>query len=100
MIRVLQQNNKIVKILFAVIIGAAVVTMVITLVPGIFDNVGVRVGITVNYATVHRPGVLGRFETEPVLQTEVDAGGAAADGSSRSCRRSCCSMWRAGFRSS
>jgi peptidyl-prolyl cis-trans isomerase D len=70
MIRVLQQNNKIVKILFAVIIGAAVVTMVITLVPGIFDNVGGG-GDTTNYAVVHRPGILGRFESEPVLQTEV-----------------------------
>ena len=70
MIRVLQQNNKIVKILFAVIIGAAVVTMVITLVPGIFDNVGAG-GDNGNYATVHRPGVLGRFQSEPVLQTEV-----------------------------
>ena len=38
MIRILQQNNRITKILFAVIIGFAVVTMVITLVPGIFDN--------------------------------------------------------------
>ena len=40
MIRILQQDNKLVKILFAVIIGLAVITMVITLVPGIFDNAG------------------------------------------------------------
>ncbi len=72
MIRVLQQNNKFTKILFAVIIGAAVVTMVITLVPGIFDNVGAG-GDSTNYAVVHRPGLLGRFGTdsEPVLQSEV-----------------------------
>ena len=70
MIRVLQQNNKIVKSVFAVIIGAAVITMVITLVPGIFDNVGAG-SDTANFATVHRPGVLGRLDSEPVLQTEV-----------------------------
>jgi peptidyl-prolyl cis-trans isomerase D len=72
MIRILQQNNKFIKIVFGVIIGAAVVTMVITLVPGIFDNVGAG-SDTTNFATVHSPGLLGRFgaESEPVLQTEV-----------------------------
>jgi peptidyl-prolyl cis-trans isomerase D len=72
MIRILQQNNKFIKIIFGVIIGAAVVTMVITLVPGIFDNVGGGGG-SVNYATVHSPGILGRlgFDSEPVLQSEV-----------------------------
>ncbi len=45
--------------LFAVIIGAAVVTMVITLVPGIFDTNGAS-DATV-FATVRQPGVLGRF---------------------------------------
>ena len=38
MIRLLQQDSRTMKILFAVIIGAAAITMVITLVPGIFDN--------------------------------------------------------------
>jgi peptidyl-prolyl cis-trans isomerase D len=72
MIRILQQNNKIVKILFAVIIGAAVITMVITLVPGIFDNLGAG-GSSANYATVHEPGFFGRIfgESVPVKQTEV-----------------------------
>ena len=72
MIRILQQNNKIVKVFFAIIIGAAVVTMVITLVPGIFDNVGAN-GDTANYATVHEPGVFGRVfgASVPVTQSEV-----------------------------
>ena len=72
MIRILQQNNKIVKVLFAIIIGAAVVTMVITLVPGIFDNVGAG-GDPNNYATVHTPGLYGRIfgETIPVTTAEV-----------------------------
>ena len=72
MIRILQQDNKIVKIVFAVIIGAAILTMVITLVPGIFDNTGA--GTYATYATVHTPGFLGRIfgETEPVPQLDVE----------------------------
>ena len=72
MIRILQQNNRITKILFAVIIGAAVVTMVITLVPGIFDNASVN-DATV-YATVREPGILGRITSEsvPVKTVEVN----------------------------
>jgi peptidyl-prolyl cis-trans isomerase D len=72
MIRILQQDNKFIKIVFAVIIGLAVITMVITLVPGIFDNVDSG-GTSVNYATVHAPGLLGRLgaDTEPVLQADV-----------------------------
>jgi peptidyl-prolyl cis-trans isomerase D len=61
MIRFLQQNNRFTKVLFALIIGAAVVTMVITLVPGIFDN---TIGSNPNaYATVHSPGFWGRFSS-------------------------------------
>jgi peptidyl-prolyl cis-trans isomerase D len=72
MIRILQQNNQATKIIFAVIIGLAVVTMVITLVPGIFDNVGGS-GDPANYATVHSPGFFGRVfgESVPVTQQEV-----------------------------
>lgn len=71
MIRILQQDNRYTKIVFAVIIGFAVVTMVITLVPGIFDNAG-GTGTDV-YATIHDPSPLGRITTEsvPVKQTEV-----------------------------
>jgi peptidyl-prolyl cis-trans isomerase D len=59
MIRILQKDNRITKALFALIIGGAIVTMVITLVPGIFDN-GASSDATV-YATVRSPGWLGKF---------------------------------------
>lgn len=73
MIRLLQQNNRVTKIIFAVIIGLAVVTMVITLVPGIFDNAGTSSDGTV-FATVRDPGLLGRFgiDSTPIRQTEVN----------------------------
>ncbi len=73
MIRILQQDNKITKAVFAVIIGAAVVTMVVTLIPGIFDNSGGG-GDVSNYATVHSPGTFGRLfgESVPVPQQEVE----------------------------
>ncbi len=50
MIRFLQKDNRIVKSIFVVIIGAAVVTMVITLIPGIFQSASVT-GDT--FATVY-----------------------------------------------
>ena len=56
MIRLLQQDSRIMKIIFAVIIGLAAITMVITLVPGIFDNASAN-DATI-YATVREPGVL------------------------------------------
>ncbi len=69
MIRILQQDSRATKIIFALIIGAAIVTMVITLVPGIFDN-----GDASNpsiFATVHSPGVIGRIVGETTtIKTE------------------------------
>ncbi|HZL25401.1 MAG TPA: peptidyl-prolyl cis-trans isomerase [Acidobacteriaceae bacterium] len=59
MIRILQQDNRIVKAAFAIIIGAAIITMVIALVPGIFDN-GASADTTV-YAVVHGPGYFGKI---------------------------------------
>ena len=50
MIRLLQQDNRIMKIIFAVIIGLAAITMVITLVPGIFDNSGGANDATVTFS--------------------------------------------------
>jgi len=72
MIRILQQDNRITKILFAVIIGFAVVTMVITLVPGIFDNSSTNDANA--FATVREPGFLGRFgiDSTTVRMTEVN----------------------------
>ena len=62
MIRILQQDNRATKAIFAVVIGAAIVTMVITLVPGIFDN-GAANDAAV-YATVRTPGWFGRLAGE------------------------------------
>jgi peptidyl-prolyl cis-trans isomerase D len=59
MIRILQQDNRATKAIFAVVIGAAIITMVITLVPGVFDN-GAANNAAV-YATVRTPGFLGKI---------------------------------------
>lgn len=59
------------KIVFIVIISLATVTMVITLVPGIFDNAEMNDASV--FATVHEPGFLGRFGSgTPVKMTEVN----------------------------
>ncbi len=73
MIRILQQDNRIIKGVFAVIIGLAVITMVITLVPGIFDNTGAN-GNTTVFATVRSPGALGRLggDSTPIPAAEVN----------------------------
>ena len=72
MIRLLQQNNRVTKIIFAVIIGFAVITMVITLIPGIFDSGSTNDGSV--FATVHDPGILGRFGTDssPIRMVQVN----------------------------
>jgi peptidyl-prolyl cis-trans isomerase D len=59
MIRIFQQDNKATKIVFGLIIAAAIVTMVITLVPGIFNDDTAN-NATV-FATVRTPGVFGRL---------------------------------------
>src|SRR5580704_8002779 len=72
MIRLLQQDNRIMKIIFAVIIGLAAITMVITLVPGIFDNASTSDSTV--YATVREPGLFGRTigESTPIKSAEVN----------------------------
>jgi peptidyl-prolyl cis-trans isomerase D len=72
MIRILQQDNRITKILFAVIIGFAIITMVITLVPGVFDSSSVNDAST--FAVVREPGLLGRLgiDSSTVKMTEVN----------------------------
>ena len=71
MIRTLQQDSRFMKIVFIVIISLATITMVITLVPGIFDNAEVN---DVNvFATVHKPGFWGRFGGgTPIEMTDVN----------------------------
>jgi len=73
MIRLLQQDSRLMKIIFAVIIGLAAITMVITLVPGIFDNSG-GTGDASVYATVREPGFFGRTigESTSIKMTEVN----------------------------
>jgi peptidyl-prolyl cis-trans isomerase D len=72
MIRILQQDNKATKIIFAVIIGAACLSMVAYLIPGIGDNSGSSNAAGV-YATVRDPGILGKFngDSTPIKTVEV-----------------------------
>ena len=74
MIRFLQsKDNRLVKAIFIVIIGAAVITMVITLIPGIFQNAAVS-GDT--YATVYPhwySKLLFSGEQVPMTQVQVVA---------------------------
>ena len=71
MIRIFQQDNRATKVIFGVIIAAAIVTMVITLVPGIFNDDTAN-NSTV-YATVRSPGVWGRLlgGSTPISMQEV-----------------------------
>jgi peptidyl-prolyl cis-trans isomerase D len=73
MIRFLQQDNKLVKGVFIVFITAAVGAMVITLVPGIFDNVGTGGADPSVYANVKETGFFGKIfgETLPVTEVEI-----------------------------
>ena len=59
MIRMFQQDSRATKVVFGLVIGFAIIAMVITLVPGIFDNGAAANGPV--YATVRSPGVLGRL---------------------------------------
>ncbi|HEV2275962.1 MAG TPA: peptidylprolyl isomerase [Acidobacteriaceae bacterium] len=70
MIRFLQKDNRVVKAIFIVIIAVAVVTMVITLVPGIFSDDATS---SQTYATVHSGGLFGRFlgSSGEITQPEV-----------------------------
>ncbi|QMV17859.1 peptidylprolyl isomerase [Granulicella sp. 5B5] len=70
MIRILQQDNRATKAIFAIVIGAAIVTMVITLVPGIFTD-GPTTG-TDDYATVRRPGLWGKISGDSVSIKTAD----------------------------
>ena len=71
MIRIFQQDNRATKIIFGLIIAAAIVTMVITLVPGIFnDDTANNAAL---FATVRTPGVWGRIlgGSTPISMQEV-----------------------------
>ncbi len=70
MIRFLQKDNRFVKAVFIIIITVACVTMVITLVPGIFDTQSSSGNV---YATIGYGGPLGRFmpAQDTITMTEV-----------------------------
>jgi peptidyl-prolyl cis-trans isomerase D len=70
MIRILQKDNWIIKALFAVIIGGAIIAMVFALIPGIFDN-GAGNDPTV-YAKVRTPGAWDRVFGDPTTITTLD----------------------------
>ena len=73
MIRIFQQDNKATKIIFGAIIAAAIVTMVITLVPGIFnDDTATNAAL---FATVRTPGIWSRLldGSTPITMQEVQA---------------------------
>ena len=71
MIRFLQQDSKLTKAIFTVIIAAAIVAMVIYLVPGLLDTEGTSNAAV--YATVHTPGMFGRIfgESDEIKTEEV-----------------------------
>jgi peptidyl-prolyl cis-trans isomerase D len=70
MIRFLQKDSKLTKGIFVVIISVACITMVITLVPGIFSDQAANAD---TYATIGRGGWFGRFmpPMDEVSTTEV-----------------------------
>ena len=70
MIRFLQQDSRITKFIFIGLISVVAILMVITLVPGIFQDAGVGGN---NFATVHSDGLFGRYfgPTTDVPTTQV-----------------------------
>lgn len=71
MIRFLQKDTRLTRWIFGVIIGATCITMVIFLVPGIFNDTTTA---SDTYATIRHGGFLGRFlpaqETIPVVDVQ------------------------------
>jgi len=72
MIRFLQKDNRLTKIIFGVIIGVVTVGMVIYLIPGLMDAAGTTDSAAV-YATVRTPGAMGRIfgESDQVKMDQV-----------------------------
>ena len=76
MIRALQKDNRVTKAIFAVIIGAAVLSMVLYLVPGLYDGVtGGGAASQGVYAVVRSPNPIGRIfgDSTDIKTTEVTA---------------------------
>lgn len=75
MIRFLQKDNRFVKAIFVIIITVACVTMVITLIPGIFNSQATSSDV---YATIGYGGPLGRFLPASATITMTDVQRLAA----------------------
>ena len=72
MIRILQKDNRLMKYLLALVIGAAVISMIAYLIPGFMDNPNTG-GASDTFATVHPLGFFGKFDTpSTVKNAEVD----------------------------
>lgn len=69
MIRMFQQDNRATKLVFGLVIGFAIIAMVVTLVPGIFDSGNATNGPV--FATVRAPGLLGRFSGDSTSITNA-----------------------------
>lgn len=69
MIRFLQKDNRFVKAIFVIIITVACVTMVITLIPGVFNSQATNSDV---YATIGYGGPLGRFLPASTTITMTD----------------------------
>ena len=73
MIRFLQSDNPVTKTIFTVVIGGAILAMVVTFVPGIYDGfAGAPQGV---YAVVKQPTLWGKLfgENTSIQSTEVAA---------------------------
>ncbi len=75
MIRFLQKDNRLVKSIFWIIISVACITMVITLVPGIFNDSAAAAD---TYATVRPGGFLGKYFGKPTDISTTDVQQVAA----------------------
>ncbi len=75
MIRLFQQDSRVTKLVFGVVIGFAILAMVVTLVPGIFDNSTAN-NSTV-YATVRAPSWYGRISGDSVAITNAEVENSA-----------------------
>jgi peptidyl-prolyl cis-trans isomerase D len=74
MIRFLQKDSRLIKAIFIIIISVACITMVITLVPGIFQN---STDSGANYATIRGGNIFSRIFGSSVVVTQQEVHSAA-----------------------
>jgi len=73
MIRFLQRDNQLLKILLGAVLGIVCISMVVYLVPGLMDNADSTSAAAGVYATVHTPGPWGRIfgESDQIKTDDV-----------------------------